>query len=149
MTRRTPTFRELSRDEIVEILQRNHVGRLAYMSEGRVDIEPLSYVWADGYVCGRTSPGTKVDALPHDPWCAFEVDEVRGPLDWASVVVKGTFHVVSPDPSTEQHATYAETLQMIRDATETSSGEGDQPPSRAILFRMFVEEARGRASEPK
>jgi nitroimidazol reductase NimA-like FMN-containing flavoprotein (pyridoxamine 5'-phosphate oxidase superfamily) len=148
MTQRTPTFRELSRDEIEEILQRNHVGRLAYMSEGRVDIEPLSYVWADGYLCGRTSPGTNVDALPHNPWCAFEVDEVRGPLDWASVVVKGTFHVMSPDPLTERNDAYADTLRMIRGATEMSS-EGDQPTSRSILFRMFIEEARGRASEPK
>jgi uncharacterized protein len=148
MTRRTPTFRELSRDEIVEILQRNQLGRLAYMAEGRVDIEPLSYVWADGYLCGRTAPGTKVDALANHPWCAFEVDEVRGPMDWASVVVKGTFFVVSPGPSTEQRETYEETLRMIRGVTESAPTDAEQLTSRAILFRMYVEEARGRASEP-
>jgi nitroimidazol reductase NimA-like FMN-containing flavoprotein (pyridoxamine 5'-phosphate oxidase superfamily) len=35
-------------------------------------------------------------ALDGHPWAAFEIDEIRSPFDWESVVVKGTVYVVEP-----------------------------------------------------
>jgi nitroimidazol reductase NimA-like FMN-containing flavoprotein (pyridoxamine 5'-phosphate oxidase superfamily) len=82
----SPTFRELSATEMHELLARNHVGRIAYSFHDRVDIEPISYVFADDAFYMRTEPGSKLATLAHAPWAAFEVDEIRGPFDWRSVV---------------------------------------------------------------
>lgn len=87
-----PAFRELTRDECVTILRNNHVGRLAFSVERGVDIEPLSYVYDDGWLLGRTAPGQKLTALSHQWNVAFEVDEVAGIFDWRSVVVHGGFY---------------------------------------------------------
>src|SRR5690349_15736001 len=82
-----PTFRELPRDECDALLARNHVGRVAFSFHDRVDLEPVHYVYAEGWIHGRTAPGAKVAVLRHHPWVAFEVDEVEGLFDWQSVVV--------------------------------------------------------------
>jgi nitroimidazol reductase NimA-like FMN-containing flavoprotein (pyridoxamine 5'-phosphate oxidase superfamily) len=73
-----PRIRTLSREECTAILARNHVGRIAYARENRVDIEPLNYVYHDGWLYGRTSRGAKL-AATDATWApvAFEVDEVE------------------------------------------------------------------------
>ena len=84
-----PHFRDLSREECEAILARNNVGRIAYAHAARVDIEPINYVYADGWIYCRTSRGAKVAIIEHQPWVAFEVDEVTALFDWRSVVVRG------------------------------------------------------------
>ena len=64
--------------DAVALLGAHHVGRIAFTFHDRVDIEPISYVYADGSIYGRTSPGTKLATVRHHPWVAFEVDEVEG-----------------------------------------------------------------------
>lgn len=60
--------------------RRNRVGRLAFSFRDRVDIEPLHYVFRGGWLYGRPSPGSKLQTLRHNPWVAFEVDEIDGCL---------------------------------------------------------------------
>ena len=51
----TPHIRELTRVEMEAILARNNVGRIAYAFQDRVDIEPISYVYAnDGHPTSAT-----------------------------------------------------------------------------------------------
>ena len=73
-----PRIRELARAEMEAILARNNVGRIAYAFQDRVDIEPINYVYANGWVYCRTSHGVKLEMMAHHRWVAFEVDEVRG-----------------------------------------------------------------------
>lgn len=91
-----PTFRSLTRAECDALLARNYVGRLAFSFHDRVDIQPIGYVYEAGWIFGRTSEGAKLTTLEHNRWLAFEVDEVRGPFDWTSVVVQGSFHRIDP-----------------------------------------------------
>ena len=80
-----PVFNKLTREEIDALLTRNTVGRIAYAFKDRVDIEPVNYAYADGWIYGRTSPGSKLHTLSHNRWVAFEIDESRGVFDWSSV----------------------------------------------------------------
>ncbi len=61
-----PEFRTLSTAETARILRRNHVGRIAYAYRDRVDIQPIHYVFASGWIYGRTSPGTKLSLIRHN-----------------------------------------------------------------------------------
>src|ERR1700680_2898471 len=100
-----PMIKELRRDEMEALLARNNIGRLAYAFADRVDIEPIHYVYADGWIYGRTSRGAKLETIQHNRWVAFEVDEVRGLFDWRSVVVRGCVYFLSADsPLPEQHS---------------------------------------------
>lgn len=147
MTPSRPVFRDLTRDESEALLTRNHVGRLAFFGEDhQVDMTPISYLFAGGMIHGRTAPGTKLAAVAHRPWVAFEADEVEGPLRWRSVVVRGTIFRLDPEHTARE---YAETLELIRRVAPAALTAGDPTPERDILFRMDPGIITGRAADDR
>jgi nitroimidazol reductase NimA-like FMN-containing flavoprotein (pyridoxamine 5'-phosphate oxidase superfamily) len=141
-----PTFHDLTRAQCDALLVRNRVGRIAFTFRDRVDIEPVHYVYAKGWLHGRTSPGTKIATLRHHPWIAFEVDETKGLYDWRSVVVHGVVHLPDRDGSPDDSAAYESTLQLIRKLEPLALETGDPTPTRQVLFRVHVDEVTGRAA---
>jgi nitroimidazol reductase NimA-like FMN-containing flavoprotein (pyridoxamine 5'-phosphate oxidase superfamily) len=149
MKRTEPIFRELDQHERDNLLSRNHVGRIAFSLHNRVDIEPISYIHAGDWLFGRTSEGTKLEALSHQPWVAFEVDEVSGPFDWQSVVIHGTFYRLLKEGSPSQLATYARGLEALRRLSPTAFAAGDPAPYRTVLFGIHIDTMSGRAASTK
>lgn len=145
---RTPTYRELGEDECRAMLRRNTYGRLAFTDNDRVDVEPLHYVLEGDWLYIRTSPGTKVASLRHGPWVAFEVDEVRAPFDWASVVAKGTVYFIAGVPDPEHPDEYARAVEILRRIVPETMTPQDPAPWRTVLLRISVNELQGRASHP-
>ena len=141
---RRPVFRALEREEIDGILRRNTVGRLAFSFRDRVDITPIHYVYADGWVYGRTAPGTKLLTLAHNPWVAFETDEVESLFSWRSVVVKGRVYVLDEDAPAE---VYERALGRLRALIPEALTADDPTPARTMVFRISIDEAEGRAAE--
>jgi Predicted flavin-nucleotide-binding protein len=141
-----PHIRDLTREESLEILGAGNVGRIAFALHDRVDIAPVNYVSDGQWIFGRTSTGTKLGTLLHNPWCAFETDDVRGLFDWTSVVVKGTFSLLDPESGSPDAYTRAERLlEQLVDGTFT---EHDPAPHRNIVFGIFVREITGRSASP-
>ena len=141
-----PTFRDLSVDEATELLARNHVGRIAYSFHDRVDIEPLSYIFADGAVYLRTTPGSKLETLAHSPWVAFEVDEVKGPFDWRSVVAHGTVYVLQEGGGEVARETYRVALERIRQLVPAALTPRDPTPTRQVILKLHLANLRGRSA---
>ena len=142
----TPTFRELTRDECVALLDRHQVGRLAFSQRERLDIEPIHYVHLDGWLYGRTQPGTKLEVLLHNRWVAFEVDEVDALFEWRSVVVKGGLYLLRPAGSDVEQERYAQGVAAVRRLVPEAFTAADPIPERAVLFRIHVDELSGRAA---
>lgn len=141
-----PLIRELTADESRALLKHHLVGRIAFSLNDRVDIQPIHYVFDEGWLYGRTSHGSKFATLAHHSWCAFEVDEVRDMFDWDSVVVKG--HIELLDPELGSPDAYARGLELMRGLVSQTLSEGDPAPHRLILFRLHVSELTGRAARP-
>jgi nitroimidazol reductase NimA-like FMN-containing flavoprotein (pyridoxamine 5'-phosphate oxidase superfamily) len=135
----SPHFRALDTSETWAILARNHVGRIGYAFHDHVDIMPVHYIYSDGWIYGRTSPGEKLVVLAHHRWVAFEVEEVQGTFDWRSIVVHGGFYVLSPDDEAWDHA-----LQLLRRLAPKAFTDDDPVPFRTVLFRIAVQESTGR-----
>jgi hypothetical protein len=139
-----PRFRDLDPSECTAILERHHVGRLAFARKDRVDIEPIHYVHDDGWLYGRTQPGTKMEVLTHNRWVALEVDEIDALFDWRSVVVKGGFYLLRADGSPTEVATYHKGLDILRRLVPETMTPDDPLPERAIVFRIHIDELFGR-----
>jgi uncharacterized protein len=143
-----PIFSELPRDEAIALLARNHVGRLAFSFHDRVDIEPISYVYADGWLYARTSPGTKLTTVHHSPWVAFEVDEVHDRFHWQSVVARGTIYFLDPERGEHERKEYDLAVARLRSVDAHALTDEDATPGRRILFRIHTDDITGRQSEP-
>jgi nitroimidazol reductase NimA-like FMN-containing flavoprotein (pyridoxamine 5'-phosphate oxidase superfamily) len=141
------TFRDLNTNEVDELLTRNHVGRIAYGFHNRVDIEPISYAFADGAIYMRTAPGSKLATLEHAPWVAFEVDEVDGPFDWRSVVAHGTVYVLHEAGTGRQRATYELAVERLRQLVPEALEDDDPTPARRVVVKLHVEEITGRKAD--
>ncbi len=140
------SFRTLSADECQALLASQHLGRLAYAYKQRVDIEPLHYV-ADGeWLYLRTSRGTKVAMLEHQPWVALEVDDVRGMFDWQSVVVHGSVQVLDPADGPDATARWQHAVDTFRRIVPEAFAAGDPTPSRDVMLRVHLSHVEGRAA---
>lgn len=142
----TVRVREMAREEIDAVLRRNTVGRIAFSVEGRVDIEPIHYVYEDGVLYGRTSPGTMLSSVWRDPIVAFEVDEIEDALVWRSVVVHGGFHRVSRSHSDSPSGLYERAVDLLRRVVPGTFTDADPFPERTVVFRIPVHEVTGRAA---
>lgn len=138
-------IRALDRDECLTLLTRQTVGRVAFAFHDRVDIQPIHYRYAQGFLYGRTSEGAKLETLAHNRWVAFEVDEVRGTFDWTSVVVRGAFYrldLASAVPKERDEA--ARAAALLDSVVPNTLALGDPAPFRTVLFRIHVDEVTGR-----
>jgi nitroimidazol reductase NimA-like FMN-containing flavoprotein (pyridoxamine 5'-phosphate oxidase superfamily) len=145
----SPRFRTLSPEECTAILARNHVGRLAWAVESRVEIKPVNYVYHDGWLYGRTSQGAQLaDAAATWAPVAFEVDEVEEIFRWRSVVVHGGFYTVVDDGLALHDEEWWQGVQLLRTLIpETFTGD-DPVGFRRVVFRLAVQEVTGREAIP-
>jgi nitroimidazol reductase NimA-like FMN-containing flavoprotein (pyridoxamine 5'-phosphate oxidase superfamily) len=143
-TSNQPTFRELSREQSEQVLGRNHVGRIAFTFHDRVDIEPLHYVFDDGWIYGRTSQGTKLTTIAHHRWVAFEVDEVRDLFDWRSVVVKGALYLIAVDTPDDRDPAFTRGVELLRALLPDTLTANDPVPFRRSVFRIHCDEVTGK-----
>ena len=138
-----PIVRALRAEESRALLERNHVGRIAFSLHDRVDVEPVHYVFTDPWIFGRTSQGAKLLSLAHNQWCAFETDEVLGLFDWSSVVVKGQY---TPQDSAIARWDYDRALAALRRLIPGTLTDDDPTPHRDIIFGIHTSEIAGRSS---
>lgn len=143
-----PHFRELTHEECVALLRQETHGRLAFSFHDRVDIEPLHFVYHDGWLYVRTAAGTKLTTLAHHPWVAFEVDDVDGLFSWRSVVARGTVWVTHPDDDQGGTTRYADAVRILQRLVPQAFTADDPVPDRTVILRIHVDELHGRAAAP-
>jgi len=144
-----PRFGELNREECERLLDRNHMGRIAFSFHDRVDIAPIHYVYANGWIYGRTSHGSKLTTIAHHRWVAFEVDECESIFDWRSVVVKGSFDIVDPATSTTEDPAFRHGVNLLRTLIPETLTGSDPVPFRQSVFRIHLDEVTGREARWK
>jgi uncharacterized protein len=141
-----PIFYELPSADALDMLARHNVGRIAFTFHDRVDVEPISYLFRDEWVYARTSPGTKLEVVRHNPWVAFEIDEIEGRFDWRSVVIHGTIYFFDPSGGDRDREAYETALKLMRTVDADVLTSADPTPQRSSLFRIHADRIIGRAA---
>ena len=143
-----PTFRVMSERESRALLKRNHVGRLCFLNEGQPDVEPVHYVTGDGWIFVRSAPGTKMEAVAHHPYVAFEVDEFDDTFDWRSVVARGTIYLLPREGTPIERKELDRAIRALRAFLPATLTEDDPTPARDIVYGIHVDVLTGRMAEP-
>ncbi|HEY9227335.1 MAG TPA: pyridoxamine 5'-phosphate oxidase family protein [Gemmatimonadaceae bacterium] len=143
-----PVFSALSDAETRALLGRNNVGRLCFIHRNRVAVEPVHYVLGDGWLFLRSASGTKLDAIAHDPFVAFEVDEIDGTFDWRSVVARGTIYLLPADGAPIERREFERALRALRGFIPGTLTSDDPTPMRQTVYGIHIDELTGRMAEP-
>ena len=148
MTRR-PEFLVLSPEDCRKVLERNHVGRLAFVNGPSVDIEPIGYVTSGNWIFFRSAYGAKLEALSHNPFAAFEVDQIASPTSWVSVVAHGTIYLVPPDGGPVEQREHAKAVAALRQVSPAALTSDDPTPAREIVYGLHIDSLAGRMAQPE
>jgi nitroimidazol reductase NimA-like FMN-containing flavoprotein (pyridoxamine 5'-phosphate oxidase superfamily) len=143
-----PLFRTLPLPECADVLTRNSVGRIAFSQNDDVSIVPIHYVYADGWIYGRTASAGRLRDLVGNRRIAFEVDEHAEPIQCRSVVVHGPLYIIRTDSTERRRSIYRTALSVIRRMIPSAPSESEPIPFRDQLFRIRAEEITGRGSLP-
>jgi uncharacterized protein len=114
-----PDLEELSDQESERLLASQDLGRVAMVVEGRPQIFPVNYAFADGVVVFRTGEGLKLDRSPMTA-VAFETDglDKANGLAW-SVIVQGTAQNITNTIDTRS--------ERLRHLAVSPAAPGDRP----------------------
>ena len=82
---------ELDSAQIEDLLHSEVIARIGCISEGRVYVVPVSYVYDGTYIWGHGMDGAKLSAMRSDPRVCVEVEHVDDLSNWRSVIAWGTF----------------------------------------------------------
>ena len=141
---RAPRIRHLDRRQIEFLLARNHLGRLVYVAEERIEVRPVHYVYAQGAILGRTSAIERIAGARTPPEVAFEIDEADSLFRWRSVIVRGPFAILHERDSSGEDTSYRAALDAIRSLMPGAFTERDPTPERGMIFRIEPREITGR-----
>lgn len=85
----------LTENQCLALLTSHDVGRIAFQFKGTIEIFPINYAMDGAIIVFRTSPGTKLEAVPNSA-IAFEVDgwNPESGIGW-SVVARGAAEEVT------------------------------------------------------
>ena len=131
----TADLEELSEEECERLLASQDLGRVAIVLDGRPQIFPVNYAFADGVVVFRTGEGLKLDRSP-TTGVAFEadgIDETKG-LAW-SVMVEGTAQNITNTIDTRS--------ERLRHLTVSPAAPGE----RNFWVGIYVSHISGRRFE--
>ncbi|HYC53206.1 MAG TPA: pyridoxamine 5'-phosphate oxidase family protein [Gemmatimonadaceae bacterium] len=142
---RAPRIRALSSLQSHFVLSRNHVGRIAFVGDGRIELIPVHYVYWNGVVVGRTSSGIKRALGGQGPEVVFEVDEPETLFEWRSVIVRGSIDFMAADLPSDRGA-YWKAVRVFQTLLPDAFTERDPMPSRRVMFVIHPNEMTGRES---
>jgi hypothetical protein len=126
------------------VLTRNHVGRIAFAYQDRVDVRPIRYVFRDGWLFVRTSAGEKLVTTQHDQSVAFEVDDVDDQFNWRSVIVHGTLYDFDEGGSEFHRQARDFAVRLLQSVDPPALTADDRGPSRTEVFGIAVQAMFGR-----
>ena len=146
---RGPRIGALNARQMEFVLRRNHVGRVAFVSDARMELQPIHYVFHDGAIYGRTSFGTKYLNFLLRPEVVFEVDEATGLFDWRSVIVRGELTILRSRGPLSESVAYWNGVAAVRTLSPEAFTERDPMPKRSVLFRIRPTSITGREAVPR
>jgi nitroimidazol reductase NimA-like FMN-containing flavoprotein (pyridoxamine 5'-phosphate oxidase superfamily) len=123
------------------LLARNTVGRVAFAHRGQVNIAPMLYVYADGWLYARADAAMRA-AIRHNRWVAVEVAEVKGVSDWQSVVVRGACYSTTAGGGTAD-AAIPDAIAHLRSKVPEMSHPASGARFRTAIYRVHVDELTG------
>ena len=128
--------------ECEAVLQRACFGHLAFLWEGHADVQPIRYVWLDGWVYFRADRRLR-KVIGHSPWLVRSVTELQDAMHISSVIVRGGCYETERTGTMLGDANALLGIVALRDPAGVGSEHGPRLRRSSTVFRLHVDEMRG------
>jgi len=135
---------KLGNTDALAILREGTLGRLGCIASDWPYVVPVNYYFDGKDIYIHTLPGKKLDALRANPRVCLQVDEIKDPYNWRSVIAYGTFEEISNKETQENVLTKLYSRLPHMTPVESRLVKGSKG---TIVFRVKVEEVTGMAEE--
>lgn len=147
----------LDEAEIDDVLGSATVARIGCGGDDGVYVVPVSYAYADGCVYAHSAPGKKLDLMRARPDVCLEVEDVRGPAEWRSVIAQGRYEELTGQRAADAlrllvHRFRQESPSSTATPAEADGAHGGDPgaghgqgAAAPVLFRIRLHTRSGRA----
>lgn len=149
-------MKDLSVSESTNILRNNYNGHLAYVSQGRPYVVPVTFYFdhEDNSIISYTAEGHKIDAMRKNPSVSMVAEEVQSLVNWESAVIHGTFEELEGSLAKQKLHQFAEGVKNIihqkdNKAVEFISEFSSKSYARGlpIVYRIKILEITGKRRE--
>jgi len=137
-------IRKLGDGDSLAILREGTLGRLGCIAADWPYVVPVNYFFDGKDIYVDTLPGKKLDALRSNPRVCLQVDKIKDPYNWRSVIAYGTFEEISAEETRENILTRMYSRLPHMTPVESRLVEGAKG---TVVFRIKVEEVTGMAEE--
>jgi uncharacterized protein len=135
---------KLGNTDALAILREGTLGRLGCIAAGWPYVVPVNYYFDGENIYIHTLAGKKLDALRANPRVCLQVDEIKDPYNWRSVIAYGTFEEISDEETQENVLTKLYSRLPHMTPVESRLVKGSKG---TIVFRVKVEEVTGMGEE--
>ena len=143
---------KLTAEAIEELLNGEIVARIGYVDRrGLPCVVPITYAYDGSAFYGYSLLGTKIENMCANPYVCVEVDRVHDSANWRSVVIRGTFEVLSGVEAADAITAIRNRLTTVALASSIS-GRNTKPfverkGGTGIAYRIRITEKHGRCDE--
>jgi uncharacterized protein len=124
---------DLDAAQCEDLLRSEVIARIGCLSDGRVYVVPVTYVYDGTYVYGHAMDGAKLRAMRANPHVCVEVEHVDDLSNWRSVIAWGTFEECDGPDWDAGFAMLAERIMPL-----LTLPANQPPPDLSVLRRGSV-----------
>lgn len=137
---------EMNRQECLDLLSQERIGRLACCREGQPYVVPVNFALEGIYLYSFSLVGQKIEWMRANPAVCMQVDSLHRHGDWSSVVVNGRFEELPDRVGWKQARDRAWT--MLSSHANWWEPGGVKPVAQAqtphLFYRIVIESMTGR-----
>ena len=138
---------ELSAEQIEAVLHAEVIARLGCISDGRVYVVPVSYVYDGTYIWGHGMDGAKLRAMREHPKDCFELEQVEDLTNWRSVIARGSFQVCRGQDRDTGMALLVERIMPLLKFPPHQPAPNPPGPKQGSVYRIMLTDKTGRFEE--
>ena len=124
---------DLDAAQCEDLLRTEVIARIGCLSDGRIYVVPVTYVYDGTYVYGHAMDGAKLRAMRANPQVCVEVEHVDDLSNWRSVIAWGTFEECDGPDWDAGFAMLAERIMPL-----LTLPANQPPPDLSVLRRGSV-----------
>lgn len=133
---------KLSEEESYALLCSKRIARLGCVVGGDPYVVPLNYIFDDQSVLSHSLPGRKLTAMRENPRVCVQVDDIKDPCSWKSVIAYGRYEEITERVERARSLNHLLSLFPKLTPVESLSAEDTASPP-PVVFRIRVDSITG------